>query len=133
MTREQFNEFTAKVDSQLGNLRNEWEGPEPHDFRNMKGRGVRFVHSGLFVKLPDFGNSPFVAGADFAPDGQIHCKILVGDAAAAALICERIRGAGYEPRVVLRESSETMCEGESMGRSTPPYDQVLFEVPVPAR
>lgn len=92
MTKAQFDDAITEVDKKLGSPRMTWTGPEPHDFRNMRERGVRFVHSDLMAKLPEW----LVPGdADYAPDGKMHFKILVGDDAAEAEIIQRIESAGF--------------------------------------
>jgi len=81
------------IEEKIGNPKMTWEGPEPHDFREVRAGRVRFVHSELLYKTPDFA---FEGVADYAPDGKILFKILVGDDAAAADIGARIAAAGYE-------------------------------------
>lgn len=94
MTKEKFDRFTEAIDGALGNLKMTWEGPEPHDFRNMKERGVRFIHTGLFTKLPD----PFaLETGEYAPDGKVQFQIAVGDDAAAEDIMRIVRVAGFDP------------------------------------
>lgn len=66
-----------------------WEGPEPHDFRDMKAREVRFVNSGLFYKMSD-------SGEDYALDRKILFKVLVGDEVEGKRICEAIADLGVE-------------------------------------
>lgn len=80
MTKAQFEARVKQVDDALGNPQMKWEGPEPHDFRNMKERGVRFVHSPLFARHEE--------------DGTVRFKILVGDDAAAEDIGSRLVAAG---------------------------------------
>jgi hypothetical protein len=106
MTKAEFDLFTKEVDAKLGNPAMTCEGPEPHDFRRMKERGVRFVHSGLFVHVPTgakiFTESGTVLNGipceDWAPDGKVKCKIVVADDAAAEEIMQIVRAAGFEPR-----------------------------------
>jgi hypothetical protein len=131
MTKQEFDRFVDSVDRQIGQPKMTWEGPEPHDFRNMKERGVRFVHSGGCAKLPefDFAHEP-PEDLDYAPDGIIRFKILVGDEEAAAVILTAIRTAGFEPHVELRKPSVGICDGEECQTKAPAYDTVLFEVSV---
>ena len=91
MNRVEFARFTRDIDDKLGNLRMIWEGPQPHDFRNMKERGVRFVHSELFAKLPKWPD------VEYAPDQKVEFRIAVGDDEAAVEITKLIASAGYAP------------------------------------
>ena len=90
MTKQEFDIFIKQVDDKLGNLTMLWEGPAPHDFRNMKERGVRFVHSELFAKLPKWPD------VEYAPDQKVEFRIAVGDDEAAE-ITKLIASAGYAP------------------------------------
>ena len=104
MTKQEFDHFTEAVNGAIGNPRMTWEGPMPHDFRDMKARGVRFVNSPLYVKLI---NLDMIS--------SVHFKVLVGDNEAAAAIGAKISEAGY--KWTKREISEY-------------YMAVEFEVPV---
>ncbi len=90
MNKAKFVRFTCDIDDKLGNLCMTWEGPQPHDFRNMKERGVRFVHSELFAKLPKWPD------VEYAPDQKVEFRIAVGDDEAAE-ITKLIASAGYAP------------------------------------
>jgi hypothetical protein len=124
MNKQEFDAFVKSVDDKLGNLQMVWEGPEPHDFRNMEERGVRFVHSSLYYpmagvslfRLPDgrFGSRK-VEVEDYAPEGKVQFKVLVGDEGAAAKIRWAIKAAGF-----------TYTEGEAGA----PYWPIMFEVQV---
>lgn len=100
MTKDECTAFCLAIEAKLGNPRMTWDGPEPHDFRDMKARGVRFVNSELFYKVPDFvlGGQLFEDVSEYAPDGKMHFKILCGDEAAIADIGSRITAAGFEWR-----------------------------------
>ena len=93
MNKQEFDAVTKAVDDALGNPKMTWEGPEPHDFRRMKERGVRLVHSDLFFKVPD----PLEDSADYnyATDGKVYFKILCGDDSAAADMGARLVAAGF--------------------------------------
>jgi hypothetical protein len=95
MTIDECMAFVKVVDEKIGNPKMKWDGPEPHDFRDMTIRGVRFVHSELYLKTPDFVPSEEEAVSDYAPDGKLCFRILAGDDAAAADIGARITAAGW--------------------------------------
>lgn len=130
MDKKEFDLICTAVDHKLGNPRMTWEGPLPHDFRNMEERGVRFVHSDLFSKPPQierrikfstFGQlslSKVPEGIDYAPEGKLFFKVLVGDAEAEAKIVSAITAAGYE------------CQVQERGRRL--HYPIVFEVAVNA-
>ena len=106
MTRSEFDSFCQSVDRAMGHPQITWEGPQPHDFRNMKERGLRFVHSELFAKVPDccsvMASDPEQWGVlpeDCAPDGKVYFKIAVGDDAALQEIGARVSSLGYQWKV----------------------------------
>ena len=101
--------FVGAIEGMIGKLETMWEGPKPHDFRNMKERGVRFVHSELFYKLPC---DPFgipIEDPDYIPD-VVYFSVAVGDDEAAKPIIEAITAAGFAPRY------ERAGAGECYGR-----------------
>lgn len=106
MTEPQYKALTSRVAALLG-IHMTWEGPEPHDFRNMKERGVRFVHSDLYARLPE--HVAFDGEITCRPDlldiapasDRVEFKVAVGDDAARGDVERRICAVGfavvYEP------------------------------------
>lgn len=111
MNKQQFDVFVNIVNAQLGNPRMTWEGPEPHDFRDMEARGVKFVHSELYAKVP----LSITPDSDYAPHGKVHFKILVGSIEDSQSICKAISDAGWM---------------WNRGEPGPHYHAIEFEVPV---
>lgn len=110
MSRTEFVHFTDAIDGMLGRPKMTWEGPKPHDFRDMKARGVRFVHSGLYAKPPK--NLRAFDPDNCSPDGKVLFLIYVGDDAAAKMIGDRISASGYQYQTRLVDEYKTAVEFE---------------------
>lgn len=98
MTKIEFDALCKSVDARLGHLEMKWEGPPPHDFRDMEERGVRFVHSYLFAHSAPLAylSDADTDYAEYAPGGTVKFKIHVGDDAAASQVGDLLTAAGYQ-------------------------------------
>lgn len=96
------------VEKKIGSPKETWEGPKPHDFRNMAERGVRFVHSTLMCRSPD--NEMLRPNEPGEPTDRLEFRIVVGDVEAGVAMCQRIADAGF-PHAIYEQGKVERLDG----------------------